>query len=395
MKGRSGAGATATRRTAVGSALSWWVTTASACARPQADRAPPVRAASSWLDAVGVNTHLPYTDGPYGDLARVAAALRYSGLTHIRDRAPQDGFQGQESYERLPQMVSGLSMCLFVSGDINRQVDRLATMRSSGRGLLSLVEGPNEINNEGAVGVAKGDHSAAQDYQERLYRRVRGTPALSSVPLLNFTDYPDHPGRADAANFHSYPKDGRGPAATLSEDLARQRRVQPQGPVYLTECGYKTAGSGKDGVDEQTQARLLLTLLAQAFALGVRRSYVYELLDDARASDRWGLFRADGTPKPAATALRDVSGWLKSTSSSPTSAVFKGLQGGEGIQLARPSGARDLLLWAERPGLRQVKLSTPAAGSLLRPMAEPVSLARLRDHTFEMEAGVALLRLHD
>jgi hypothetical protein len=39
--------------------------------------------------------------------------------------------------------------------------------------------------------------------------------------------------------------------------------------------------------------------------MGVVRLYLYELLDD-RPGNHWGLFRTDGSPKPAAEAVRKL-----------------------------------------------------------------------------------------
>ena len=380
------------RRAVACSILGLPLLSATACARTNPEPVVPLRSADAFLAAIGVNTHLPYTDGAYGDLGRVARALQFLGIRHIRDRAPQEGYQGQASYDQLVKAIPGLGLCLFVSGDIDRQVERLAAFTAAHPGGLSLIEGPNEINNEGAKGVARGDHAAAQAYQAQLYARVRKTSQLVGIPVLNFTDYPDTSGRADAANFHSYPKRRGAPGATLRADLARQRGVQSQGAAYLTECGYQTGGAGADDVTEAEQARLTLLLLVEAFTLGVRRSYIYELLDD-RSGDHWGLMRTDGAPKPAAVALRTLLGWLRDPPLARVDAIITDVQGGGALQLLHAAGQRDLLIWNERPGVLHLQLSRPAAAELLRPLSPSQAFDSGREHAIELNGEVALLRL--
>ena len=380
------------RRAVAGSLLGWPLLPATACARTASEPVVPLRSADAFLDGIGVNTHLPYTDGAYGDLGRVARAIEFLGIRHIRDRAPQEGYQGQTSYDQLVEAIPGLRLCLFVSGDIDRQIERLAAFAVAHPGGLSLIEGPNEINNEGARGVARGDHAAAQAYQARLYARVRDTSQLVGVPVLNFTDYPDTSGKADAANVHSYPKRRAPPGGTLRADLARQRGVQPQGPAYLTECGYQTGGTGADDVTEFEQARLTLLLLLEAFALGVRRSYVYELLDE-RSGDHWGLMRSDGAPKPAAVALRTLLGWLRDPPLTRVDTIITDVQGGGALQLLHRSGVRDLLIWNEQPGVIHLRLSRPAAAELLRPLSPSQAFDSGREHAIKLKGEVALLRL--
>ena len=379
------------RRMVTHAALGWSYISAAACARA-ASEPVPLRPVTAFLDGIGVNTHLPYTDGAYGDLMRVARALNFLGVKHIRDRAPQGGYQGQDSYDQLAHSIPGLGLCLFVSGDIDRQVGALADFAVTHPGGLSLIEGPNEINNEGARGVARGDHVAAQAYQARLYSRVREAPQLARIPVLNFTDYPDTSGRADAANVHSYPKRREAPGKTLRADIERQRGVEPRGALYLTECGYQAGASGADDVSEAEQARLTLLLLAEAFAMGVRRSYVYQLLDD-RPGEHWGLFRTDGAPKPAALALKDLLGWLRNPPPTSATAIITDVRGGQALSLQHESGAKDLLIWNERPGALRIQLSRAATAEVLRPMAPRQTLSRRREHEVELDAEVALLRV--
>jgi hypothetical protein len=82
-----------------------------------------------------------------------------------------------------------------------------------------------------------------------------------------------------------------------------------------TETGYDTAihvTSGQPAVSEAAEAKYLPRLLLEAFGRGVRRSFIYEFADEHPepamhdAEQHFGLIRADGTPKPAFTAVSNM-----------------------------------------------------------------------------------------
>ena len=53
-------------------------------------------AAQPFLDSLGANTHLPYTDGGYANIVNVAADLAYLGFDNVRDGIT-DGESGSAS----------------------------------------------------------------------------------------------------------------------------------------------------------------------------------------------------------------------------------------------------------------------------------------------------------
>jgi hypothetical protein len=44
--------------------------------------------ASNFINSIGINTHLNYTDGAYANTANVEADLAYLGITTVRDAVP-------------------------------------------------------------------------------------------------------------------------------------------------------------------------------------------------------------------------------------------------------------------------------------------------------------------
>lgn len=117
------------------------------------------------------------------------------------------------------------------------------------------------------------------------------------------------------------------PSGTRAQDRTRTRRVERihaelvrRGdgdlPLWLTEIGWSTCAASPDCVDEDQQARYVEELFAlvrgpwRSFVAGV---FLYRLQDwqaDPPPDDvqeRFGVLRADGSPKPAHAALRRVA----------------------------------------------------------------------------------------
>jgi hypothetical protein len=71
-------------------------------------------------------------------------------------------------------------------------------------------------------------------------------------------------------------------------------------PIWITEVGLPTAGHPL-AVSEKTQADFLEGILATAFRQAqIKKVFLYALMDDAES---FGLFRADGSAKPAASRI--------------------------------------------------------------------------------------------
>ena len=215
------------------------------------------------------------------------------------------------------------------------------------RTVIDAVEGPNEGDlfwpMKGYSYRGKRFPEGVMDYQHALYRAMRSRPGIADVlvigPSLGRTYDPGaglpNPFSAgsmadavDCGNFHPYPFGGNSfsprfsygtiknyywngnfPSANLDEfpynKLVYAPPFHPK-PMAATETGYFT---GRDGISEAVHARYVPRLFAEYARLGVRRTYLYELADEAAPHTNgtkeahFGLLRADATPKPAFTAL--------------------------------------------------------------------------------------------
>ncbi len=124
----------------------------------------------------------------------------------------------------------------------------------------------------------------------------------------------------DALSIHPYVGAGGGGAVDDRLDAVRDvmRRHGDGRPVWITELGWNTSarrgGPGwAEGVDEATQARRLTDAYARLRRRDdVRAAAWYSLVDagedPADPADHYGLFRADGSPKPSLAAFRVEAG---------------------------------------------------------------------------------------
>ena len=316
--------------------------------------------AAAFRDSVGVNVHLQYTETAYGDRARVDAALTYLGVTHLRDSAMRRGPAMFDHFVDLARR--GERFDLFFNAELDPQLARAAALQAAALGAIALIEGPNEINNDPVSFQGRTGLAGAQAYQAALYDQVRSRPEFRTLPVLNYTNYPASSGRADAVNVHSYAKRGASPGGQLASDSAQTAAAMAPGlPTYVTEIGYTTApaAASPDAVSLDDQAALTLVALLDAFRAGVRRTYLYELLDERAdgptsgdPEHHYGLFDAEGRPKPAATAIQAILKLLPAGNFSaspqdlPVAAHFDG-QGARMLLLRGGVSGSVLFVWRE------------------------------------------------
>ena len=292
------------------------MTVASSCLAQTTATIPsmPLRA---FQDSIGVNIHLEYTDGKYSNAPQVLQDLQYIGVTHVRDSIPQPANYYPQGY------YAGVLPSFFKAGihfdllcDANQTVaidqqqwDALAQQFPGG---IDSIEGPNEVNIEG---VSQSD---AETYQGNLYTAVHGDKLLNSsalaTPVLDFTGGTDISstgqliGYADVTNIHPYTHGGTQPYPAYGQNQQEFFSGVPTSfPHVITETGYYTILDGNDGVDEHTQAKLILNSIMDGVYGGYSKTYIYELLD-AYQGDSYGFYNFnDGSPKESATWLHDLA----------------------------------------------------------------------------------------
>ncbi|WP_416066242.1 calcium-binding protein [Rhizobium sp. ZK1] len=271
------------------------------------------------IDSFGIDTHIDYTDGKYSNIAEVVKALGYLGLDTVRDHAPTP-VSDPYGQGHLGDAADAGVKFVFVSGRDDTPatvVQRLHAFVEAHPGSIVGIEGPNEVNNWPVAYKGLSGEAAALAYQKDLFNAVNADPLLKDIPVLGFTGYTVASSN-DYTTIHTYAKEGDQPFSWLQRESGDQMNADPGKPLTITEIGYHTSltadtNGGWEGVDETTQAKLLLNTLMDGAFLGSKGTFIYQLLDayaDSQGSDQekhFGLFRLDYSPKPAATAIHNLT----------------------------------------------------------------------------------------
>lgn len=361
-----------------------------------AETPAPLRAAD-FIDGVGVNIHIAYSDTAYAAVDRVRGALAYAGIGQVRNLLqsrvgePAAGVH-LEAFARTTDVRFAF---VATDPDLPRARAWLGRFAAQFPGRIAAVEGPNEVDHWPIGYAGLSGRQAAVRYQGDLYAAVHGDRALAGAVVygatgLGITPPEDLSAIMDYGNEHPYPRNGAPPAAHLPLEIeTTHRALAPNRPMVVTETGYPTAiahpeiGFGRDGVSEDVQARYLLDLLFDFRKAGVARTYLYELLDEkpdpAGRSIEWhyGLFHGDGTPKAAATALHDLTALLRDGGRNaatfvpvPLPVTVTGLpESGATMTLAKADGSYEVVVWAEP------RIWDAAAGRPLAPESRSVDVA--------------------
>lgn len=327
--------------------------------RPEPASRREARPADAFVDSIGVNTHLHYLDTNYAQFDEtVRPRLRELGTRHIRD-----GVVAREKIRALGQ--DGIWLMPLAGSDEWKSLGDLAP-------LLSGLEGPNETDLFAFTYKGAAFPEGTRAFMKDFHAFAKSDPALKTLTVL--APSTGRPGGGnvlglvpcDAGNLHSY-AGGRPPETPeiLGKFTRPARSVAGDGKVfYATECGYHTLADGfeswaQPGVSEQAAAKYIARLLLHNFRAGIRRSYLYELLDtvsptnkslDGKGSEsRYGLVRADGTPKPAFTAVRNLIALLADPGADTLPAALDyELRHGDGVEsllLHKQDGSFYLALW--------------------------------------------------
>jgi hypothetical protein len=190
--------------------------------------------------------------------------------------------------------------------------------RYAGDDRLAAVELRNEIDPNDANAVAW-----ARTMLPYLHRILPGVPTTISVgandgvrQMWTLRERLGAAAQPDFWSFHYYDK----PELAVSAFAAAKAAVAPT-PVFVGETGYHPGNSDppvrKRADREDEQVRYFRTLAAATTMLGLPPVAPWILLDFVRsgtpvrmkpAEYSFGLFRADGTPKPVVDAVRAAFG---------------------------------------------------------------------------------------
>ncbi|MBS0558673.1 MAG: hypothetical protein JSR21_01320 [Proteobacteria bacterium] len=333
---------------------------------------------ADFINTIGVNTHIPYTDGGYANIANVEADLAYLGVSNVRDTI-SNGYAGSaplSSYIALAQQ--GIKFTIFPFGggalttsNIQGQLSLINQLEQAVPGSIVAVEGANEINNFPMTYNGVGGIQGAINLQKALYNWVHSNPLLTGVSVDYFTGYDaggipigpnprTTPGLADYDTQHPYPNNGGPPEQWVNRTQALPNEPGTGGPAVYTETGYSTNGGTSGAVNQDVQARYTLDLLMDDAQAGITYTYLYQLMDayqpgSPQGDDGYGLFDPNNQPKEAATAIHNLTTVLADTGATastftPTAVTYSLANlpsDGNSMVMQKSNGATDIVVWAE------------------------------------------------
>lgn len=289
--------------------------------------------AAKFYDGVGINVHLHNT--PYADQTKVRDCLAALNITHIRDL---NFAQNSTGWTRIKSYMDlGYKFNFMMTTDLGSMVEQIATFAQYPPGITTL-EGSNEdditefhrytgdpnVRMNGSTG--DGFPVGTRAWQQDLFNLINANSALSQKGVIgpslargsSYATLGDLSPYCDYGNSHSYFSGGTNPGATREENKQEVVLIAPGRPIIATEGGYHTGTSvttGNLGISQAVHAKYMPRFLCEQYQHGWVRTYIYELLNTAvnlgSASNNWGLFNTDGSPKPAATAVGALLGLMR------------------------------------------------------------------------------------
>jgi len=284
-----------------------------------ANQAEMAQSADAFVNSVGVDVHLHYTNTPYGDFPSVERALKDLGVRHIRD-----GLAGtviNSYFDRLNDLGRMGIKGIFVTNP-GESDSVLVSFPSRVPDSFEGYESPNEYD----VGHGPDWPETLNGFLDRFHEAVKSDPATSAYPIIgpSLTQPGSFPKMAasapffDYANLHNY-MGGRNPGTSgwggggygsIHWNLNLAKQAWPDKPIITTETGYLTNVNKPQGIPEEVAGKYLPRLLLEQWQHGIQRTYIYQLLDfgdQTKSNDvSFGLLHSDFSPKPAYTAIQNI-----------------------------------------------------------------------------------------
>ena len=334
---------------------------------------PAPEPTSTFLQNLGINTHLGYGNTPYyGQSQNVISALRYLGINTIRDQPPGYTHDPTTADANAAVAAAGVQFDALVVGngavDVTDTIAEVAAFEQAYPGSIAAIEGPNEINAwpityEGTTDTYAAGVQVTQD----LWAAVQSNPSLEAVPVyaltLSYGITGVAAGEQQLGNLAPYATYGNAHIYASSSNVWQEnmphwlpilQQDTPGLPAVITETGYTTTPSH---VDELSAAKYNLNTCFENALNGIARTYLYELVDehasatDTNVEDHYGEFHNDWTPKTGATAIHNLTTILQSagsgTASTRLSYSVSGLPATGHSFLLGSGTAFDLAVWID------------------------------------------------
>ena len=334
-------------------------------------------ASDSFVDAVGVNTHLTYGNTPYyNNWPQVLNLLQELGVRHIRDSYFNPTW-GPPLAARHQQLAAANIHTNYVLSNLYSPGITSATVQQLKAQVKDMesVEFPNECDVAGNCGLTEAlslvnmktfgaatvnpagkaagvtvvgpAMAAAQSYS-----LVGNVSSIMNTNNLHVYFAGHNPG---SSGWGSYDAEGHS-YGSFQYWLDQANLDAPGVPVRITETGYESfAGERIAGtIPPDVEESYIPRTLALAFMNGFPRTYIYELLDEVN-SPGYGIVDSNLNPKPAYVALANLIANFSDPGTTPFTpgklpyTVIGGDSTLKQLLLSKRDGSFWLVLWLEQP----------------------------------------------
>jgi len=341
--------------------------------------------ADLFVDSIGVGTHLTYDDTAYYTAwPQVYQALKALNVRHIRDGVYSNPETSAFTTEHRILATSGIKTTYVVLWQADLTSQALVDFANHVNDLESL-EAPNEC--DALSNCGGGGHIGINNMLSILPRitsagKTLGVPVIgpSFVLPASYLAAGNISSLITYNNLHMY-FGNLNPGSKGWGDLDKQGNAYgsflywldqanlnaPNIPSFVTETGYRSFVNPTEpyAISEAIGASYFPRILLLAFAHGIKRTFIYELLDEF-SSPAYGLVHSDFSPKPAYNSIKNMIAVL----SDPGSTFIPGtlsysVSGGDSslnhLLLQKRDGTYWLILWLEKSSYGATDTPLPVA----------------------------------
>jgi hypothetical protein len=327
--------------------------------------------ADSFVDSVGVATHLAYVNTAYAQWSTVLSKLQAMGVRHLRD-----GFSNWPSWaqyfgEHQALASLGIKTTYVVPLDLTTTPQILESFASQVRD-MEAIEPPNECD---AVPNCGGGGLLGVSNVISFLPTLQAAGQNLNVPVLgpSFTRAEAYAAAGNIASQISYNNlhvyfGGRNPGTigwgggdaqgnsygSFAWWIDQANLDAPNVPDIITESGYVAFPQTvfPYTIPESVEASYTPRTFLLAFNHGIKRTYAYELVDEI-TSPGYGLLRDDLSEKPAFTAVKNLMSTLSDPGAGFSTGKLGYFVGGADSTLAhtllqKRDGSFWLVLWLEQ-----------------------------------------------
>ncbi|NAZ87050.1 hypothetical protein GTR00_13245, partial [Kineococcus sp. T90] len=358
--------------------------------------AVPAQMADSFVDSIGVATHLTYTGTPYTNYPLVKQRLQESGIRHLRDGWGTGSKYASDFVEKELEPL-GVGITMVQDPRQNATPAQLKDMvKTQLPKSIDAVEGLNEWDLRGGNWAAD-----ARNWTIQVAQAYRGDAATKHIPIVapsladtnatsKYQALGDISAYVDYGNTHDYPGNQYHMNDGIIDTVLKNNAVTAPGKkVYATETGFSTGTTSAPyrTMPQAQVAQALPNLYLDHFRRGMARTFSYELFDqhpDNAFESKFGLLNNDGSPKPSFTAISNLTALLNDKGSAfSTKPLNYELQGANAktrtLLLQKRDGSYWLAVWQQDRLFDGNQVVNPADAPVTLKLGSTVSSAKLYD----------------